>query len=59
MRLNRNGSPVTIRTIRSTPSQYQAELARGGSGERWRLWMLAISFGFIIAAIIFTAAVGS
>jgi hypothetical protein len=59
MRLDRNGSPVTIRAVRSTPSEYQAELARGEAGERWRLWMLVISFGFIIAAIIVTAAVGS
>ena len=56
MKLNRKNAPKVYTDLRPLS---QARLVRGEAGERWRLWMLVISFGFIIAATIFTAAVGS
>lgn len=56
MKLDRKDSPRVYQDLRPLS---QARLVRGEAGEEWRLWMLAISFVFIIAAIIFSAAVGS
>jgi hypothetical protein len=56
VKLDRKNSPSVYRDLRPLS---QARLVRGEPGEKWRLWMLAISFGFIIAAAIFSAAVGS
>jgi hypothetical protein len=56
VKLDRKNTPRVYQDLRPLS---QARLARGEAGEEWRLWMLVISFGFIIAATIFSAAVGS
>ena len=56
MKLNRKNSPKVYTDLRPLS---QGRLVRGEAGETWRLWMLVISFGLIIAATIFSAAVAS
>lgn len=55
MRLNRSGTPATIRAIRTTPSEYQAELdaMRERQGQvRYALGLLSL-----LAAIVIVSAV--
>ncbi len=56
MKLNRRNSPKVYTDLRPLS---QARIARGEDRETWRLWMLILSFGGIIIAAIFSAAVGS
>jgi hypothetical protein len=57
MRLNRNGTPATIRAIRTTPSEYQAELdaMRERQGQlRYALGLLSL----LVAVVIVSAVLG-
>ena len=56
MKLNRKNLPKVYQDFRPLS---QARIVRGEDRETWRLWMLALSFGGIIIAAIFSAAVGS
>ena len=56
MKLNHKDSPKVYQDFRPLS---QGRIVRGESGEGWRLWMLILSFGGIIIAAIFSAAVGS
>jgi hypothetical protein len=57
MKLNRNSTPATIRAIRSTPSEYQAELdaIQERQGQvRYALGLLSL----LVAVVIVSAVLG-
>jgi hypothetical protein len=55
MRLNRSGTPVMIRAIRSTPSQYQEEL--DAMQERQDLLRYVLGLLSLLAVVVIVSAV--
>tara|TARA_R110000868_G_scaffold388980_1_gene658129 strand:+ start:255 stop:428 length:174 start_codon:yes stop_codon:yes gene_type:complete len=57
MRLNRSGSPETIRDFRSSPSQYQRELDAMREEEGHALYAIAL-LSLLVAVVIASAVLG-
>lgn len=57
MRLNRSGSPETIRDFRSSPSQYQRELDAMREEEGHALYAIAL-LSLLVAVVIVSAVLG-